>query len=119
MSRIAANRPKNFTRFSRTMTGGGAGSPVPVISCGSVLFTGSESLVRRTRRYSRQRSLLRIALGGRCGAGLARLLGSILRGALGLDVGGVKNSVASELAFGQSLRVVFKGVGRSFRTRVN
>src|SRR5271157_2025610 len=119
MPRIAANRPKNFTRFSRTMTGGESGSLAPVMSCGLVLFTGSESLAGHTRRCSRQRCFLRIAFGGRRSARLARLLGSILRGALGLDVGGAENAVASELAFRQGLRVVFESVGRSFRAGVN
>ena len=60
-----------------------------------------------------------ISVGSRSGARLPRLFGSILGSALGLNVGGVEDAVASELAFGQRLRVVLEGVGRSLGPAVN
>src|SRR5271165_3212356 len=113
MSRMAANRPKNFTRFSRTMAGGEERSRAPVIGYGFVMSTSSRLLALRTRLRSRQRRLLGVALRSRSSAGLPGL-GSILGGALGLNVGGAEDAIASKFSFCQGLCVVLEGVGRSF-----
>src|SRR5208283_4401132 len=118
MPRMAANRPKNFTRFSRTMAGGEERSLAPVMGCDSVMSTSAGLLALCTRLRSGQRRLLGVPFSSRSGAGLP-LLGSILGGALGLNVGGAENAVASKFSFSQGLRVVLESVGRSFSSAVN
>ena len=53
--------------------------------------------------------------GGLC----AGLLGRVFRGALGLQLLGVKNAVAAKTAIGQGLGVVFESVRRRFGPAVN
>src|SRR5208283_2780808 len=116
---MAAKRPKNFTRFSRTITGGEGRSEVPVMCVGSVISSFSGLLALRSRLRSRQRRLLRVSVGGWSSPRLARLFGSILGSALGLNIGGTEYAVAPELAFGQGLRIVLEGIGRRFSPAVH
>ena len=58
--------------------------------------------------------VLRHALAGSAAGVLPAAFGRVLRGALGLQLLGVEDAVASETAIGQRLRVVLKSVGRSF-----
>src|SRR5271165_7196618 len=118
MSRMAAKRPKNFTRFSRTMTGGEKLS-VPVMRRRSVLSTSSELLSRRARLRSCQGGLLRIPVGRRSRARLPRLFGSVLGSALGLNVGGAEDAVPSKFPFREGLGVVLEGVGRGLGSAIN
>src|SRR5271165_4009529 len=114
MPRRAAKRPKNFTRFSRTMTGWEGRSLAPVMRCGCVMSSSSGLLPLRAGLWRCQLRLLCVALGGRSSTRLAGLLGRILGSALGLNIGSVEDAVVSVLTFGQRLRVVLEGIGRRF-----
>src|SRR5271157_82041 len=83
------------------------------------MSTSGESLSLRARLCLCQRGLLRTAVSSRSRARLSRLFGSVLGGALGLNVGGAKNAIASKLAFRQGLGIVFEGVGRGLGPAVN
>src|SRR5664279_6153764 len=84
ISRKAANRPKNFTRFVRTMTGWRDESVVPVMDCVAVKPSGGKLLALGARLGSAQLRLLRILARYRS---RSRLLGRVLRSALRLDIG--------------------------------
>ena len=58
-----------------------------------------------------------IRLSGGCSAGLSWLR-RIFRRAFGLQLFRVKDAIVSEAAIGESLRVVFKRVGRSLSSGV-
>src|SRR5664279_1966323 len=116
ISRKAANRPKNFTRFVRTMTGWLDESVVPVMGCVAVRPSGGKLLALGARLGSAQLRLLGILARHRS---RSRLLGCILRGAFSLDVGRMEHAIVSPLAFGQCLSIVFKSVWRSLAARVN
>src|SRR5271165_2704056 len=113
MSRRAAKRPKNFTRLSRTMTGGADGT---VAINGSLM--GVWLLSHRLRRARCRISRLS-GLRGRSGSGLSRLLGGVFGRAFGLNVGGVEDAIAAKLTLGQCLGIVLEGVRRSLGAAVD
>src|SRR5271166_2119762 len=100
------------------MTGVEEGSLAPVMRCGSVTSTSGELLTMRARLRSCQRGLLRVAISSRSRARLPRF-GSVLGSALGLNVSGMKDAIASKLSFCQGLCVVLESIRRGFRAAVN
>src|SRR5271165_2216361 len=116
MSRRAANRPKNFTRLCRMTTGGREESVVPVMGCVAVRLFGRNLLAPASWLGSGQFRLLPRFTSRRSSS---RLFGSVLRSALGLDIGRVKDAVPTVLSFSKRLSVVLESVRGGLATGVS